>query len=74
MLNEVKHLAGCNAVHLLRPFAMLRVTDKLKSMVSATHIYKSRAKRTTLFTFQFSVFSLQKAKPFNHYSLLITNY
>ena len=46
MLNEVKHLAGCNAVHFLRPFAMLRVTDKLKSMVSATHIYKSRAKRT----------------------------
>ena len=43
MLNEVKHLAGCNAVHLLRPFAMLRVTDKLKSKVSATRVYKKLA-------------------------------
>ena len=30
---------------------------KLKRMVSATHIYKTRAKRSLLFSFQFSVFS-----------------
>ena len=36
---------------------------KLKSMVSATHIYKTRAKRTTLFSFHLSVFSSFKNCP-----------
>ena len=55
-------------VKRLRLFKVKGENGKRKSMVSATHIYKIRAKRTALFTFQFSLFS-SKSCAFLYFTL-----
>jgi hypothetical protein len=50
-------LMGVNGVNGVNVVKVKSEKGKGKSVVSATHVYKSRAKHTLLFTSHFSLFS-----------------